>query len=495
MATARAPARMREAGVRKVAGSNKKSLIYQFLGESIILSLLSLGLALSLAEIIINTEIFKSLSQKDLSNTLFTGKLIWLGAPIIAMLVGFLSGIYPAYQIAQVSLLDSIYRQVELKNKRNWLRSLLVGFQIAMSVGVVIVAVTMADQIKFINSKYLGFNKEEVILIQSQDSVAVHNFMLKKPQLLSHPDIHSISTSLNIPGSHVGRSIVAFDAEGLETEVVDFMVVGLDYFKTLQIPILEGRSFNVGDSTLLDRPVLINQRFKDLMDWESYEGKELFWAMDEYGPTESGQVIGVSDNFNAFSLHESINPLIFYLEPYPDGSINIRLNRENIDDIILFLTEIWKDIDPNHPLEYYYLEDDLGNLYAEDRRLAQLTSALTYIAIFISCLGLLGLASYITQRRTKEIGVRLVLGASQAQVIILILKNITLLVLISSLISIPIAYKVIEMWLENFAYAAPINLSVFAITIFLSLVLSYITVAYHVLYAARANPINVLKYE
>ena len=495
MATARAPARMREAGIRKVAGSNKKSLIYLFLGESLLLSFISLALALSLAEIAINTEIFKTLSQKDLSTTLFNDKWVWLGGPLIALLVGFLSGIYPAYQIAQVSPLDGIYRQVEFKNRRNWLRSLLVGFQIAMSVGVVIVAITMADQIKFINSKYLGFNKEEVILIQSQDSVIVHNFMQQKAQLLAHPDIHSISTSLNIPGSHVGRSIVAFDAEGLETDVVDFMVVGFDYFKTLQIPILEGRGFYLGDSTMLDRPVLINQQFLDLMGWESFEEKKLYWAMDEYGPTESGQVIGVTENFNAFSLHDSINPLIFYLEPYPHGSINIRLNRENIDDIILFLNEKWEDIDPIHPLEYYYLEDDLGNLYAEDRRLAQLTSALTYIAIFISCLGLLGLASYITQRRTKEIGVRLVLGASQFQVVVLILKKITLLVLVSSIISIPIAYKVIEMWLENFAYVAPINLSVFAITIFLALVLSYITVAYHVLYAARANPVNVLKYE
>jgi len=231
------------------------------------------------------------------------------------------------------------------------------------------------------------------------------------------------------------------------------------------------------------------------MGWENIEGKKLYWAMDEYGPTESGQVIGVTENFNAFSLHDSINPLIFYLEPYPDGSINIRLNRENIEEVILFLTEKWKDIDPDHPLEYYYLEDDLGNLYAEDKRLAQLTHALTYIAIFVSCLGLLGLASYITQRRTKEIGVRLVLGATPFQVVTLILKNITILVLAASLISIPIAYKVIEIWLENFAYTAPIKLQVFAITIFLSLVLSYVTVAYHVLFAARANPINVLKYE
>ena len=495
MATARAPARSKEAGIRKVVGSDKKSLVFQFLGESLLLATISMALALSLAEVIVNTGMFKSLAQKDLSDALFSSNYVIIGAPILILFVGLLSGIYPAYQIAKVDPLDGILGSVELKKKRTWLRSLLVGFQITMSVSVVVIAVTMADQIQFINSKYLGFNKEEVILIQSQDSVIAHNFLERKGLLLAHQDINAISTSTNTPGSHVGRSLVAFDEQGLETEVVDFMVVGQDYFKTLQIPITEGRVFGEKDSLLTVQPVLVNQRFLEVMDWETIDDKYLYWAMDEFGPTESGRVIGVTENFHAFSLHENINPLVFYLASFPEGSINIRINRENMDDVVDFLTTQWELIDPNHPFEFYYLEDDLGNLYAEDKRLAQLTKALTFLAIFISILGLLGLASFIIERRTKEIGVRMVLGASQAQVMWLILRQITVLVLVSSLLSIPIANKVIALWLDNFAYTAPVKIEVFVITIFLSLVLSYLTVAYHIFYAARANPVDVLKYE
>lgn len=495
MATARAPARTKEAGIRKVVGSDKKSLIFQFLGESVLLAIISMVLALSIAEIVVNTELFKTLSQKDLTVALFSSKYVIIGAPLLILIVGLLSGIYPAYQIAKVDSLDGMFGSVELKKKRTWLRSLLVGFQITMSVSVVVIAVTMADQIQFVNLKYLGFNKEEVILIQSQDSIVAHNFLDRKTLLLAHEDIKAISTSTNTPGSHVGRSIVAFDEDGLETEVIDFMVVGQDYFETLQIPIVEGRAFGEEDSLLSIQPVLVNQRFLDVMGWETIEDKYLYWAMDEYGPTESGKVVGVTGDFHAFSLHQTINPLVFYLEPVPEGSINIRINRDNIDEVINFLTAQWEEIDPNHPFEYYYLEDDLGNLYAEDRRLAQLTKALTFLAIFISILGLLGLASYIIQRRTKEIGVRMVLGASQAQVVWLIVKQITILVLVASLLSIPIANKVIGLWLDNFAYTAPVKIEVFVITIFLSLVLAYATVAYHIYYAARANPVDVLKYE
>ena len=495
MATARAPARTREAGIRKVVGSDKKSLIFQFLGESLLLAFISMILALSIAEIVVNTELFKTLSQKDLSKALFASKYVIFGAPLLILFVGLLSGIYPAYQIAKVEALDGIFGSYKLKKKRTWLRTLLVGFQITMSVSVVVIAVTMADQIQYVNSKYLGFNKEEVILIQSQDSLIAHDFLDRKALLLVHEDIKSISTSTNTPGSHVGRSIVAFDENGLETEVVDFMVVGQDYFKTLQIPIVKGRAFREEDSLSTVQPVLVNQRFLDVMDWEDIEDKYLHWAMDEYGPTESGKIVGVTENFHAFSLHESINPLVFYLEPVPEGSINIRINRDNIDEVISFLTAQWEEIDPNHPFEYYYLEDDLGNLYTEDMRLAQLTKALTFLVIFISILGLLGLASFIIQRRTKEIGVRMVLGASQVQVMWLMMKQITVLVFIASLLSIPIANKVIGLWLDNFAYTTPVKIEVFVITIFLALVLSYITVAYHIFYAARANPVDVLKYE
>ena len=495
MATARAPARSKEAGIRKIIGSDRKALMLQFIGESMLLSLASMVLGISLAEIVVNSELFQTLAQKDLSGELFQSKLVLLGAPILMLVVGIFSGIYPAYQIARVKMLDGVFGFVTLNKKRSWLRSLLVGFQIAMSVSVVIIAVTMADQIQYINSKYLGFNKEDVILIQSQDTVIANNFIKRKPLLLAHEDIKAISTSANTPGSLVGRSLVAFDEKGLETFVVDFMVVGQDYFKTLQIPVVDGRPFGPEDTLLSVQPVLVNQRFLEVMEWDNIDDKYLYWAIDEYGPTESGKVIGVTEDFHAFSLHENINPLVFYLETYPDRSINIRINRENKEEVIAFLSSHWDDVDPDHPFEYYHLEEDLGSLYAEDQRLAQLTRALTFLVIFISILGLLGLASFVIQRRTKEISMRMVLGATQVQVMWLLVKQIALIVLVAGIIAIPVAYQAIALWLDNFAYTSPIKIEVFIITIFLSLVLSILTVAYHIFYAARVNPVDVLKYE
>ena len=496
MATARAPIRARESGIRKVLGSDRKSLIFQFLGESVLTAFFGLFIAISLAEITVHSDLFMELSQKDLTEAFFHSRFVWLVAPMVALLTGVFAGIYPAYQISGYSEVESI-KTGEIKRKaRPWIRTILVSFQITMSITVVVLSLTMARQMEFIDSKNLGYNKSDVILVPIQDSIILNQYETIKSSFLQHPHVHDITMSSTVPGWGVGRAPISFDPEGLNTEVVEFMVVGYDYFQTMQIPILQGRSFQVETDSTDGEVVIVNQKWMDQMGWEDYHGRYLYWAMGENGqPTQQGRVIGVSGNFNSFSIHEEIGPLVFYLDNRTGGSIHIRLDRDHLDEVLDYFTDTWKNYDSRRPFEYSFIAEDLGKLYTEDDRLSKLTSALSVLVIFMSCLGLLGLSSFIIQRKTKEMGIRKILGASESRIFLLLVREIAILLVVSSLIAIPLSWKLSELWLNNFAFVPELEIGIFVGTILSAFLLAFATVAYHMFQASLANPADVLKYE
>ena len=496
MATARAPSRAGESGIRKVLGSDRKSLIFQLLGESVLTAFIGLFLAVSLAEITVNTELFKEVAQKDLSEAFFRSRFVWLVAPLVALSTGILAGIYPAYQISGYSEIESIKKGEIQRKVRPWIRTVLVSFQITMSITVVVLSLTMARQMEFIQTKNLGYNKSDVLLIPIQDSIILNQYDAIKSEFLRHPHVKDVSMSSTVPGWGVGRSLVSFDPEGLNTEVVEFMVVGFDYFRTMQIPIIEGRPFDPLKDSADDNVVIVNQQWMERMGWDHFEDHYLYWAMDENGsPTQQGRVIGVSGNFNSFSIHEEIGPLVFYLDNRTGGSIHVRIDPEHHEEVIGFFTSGWEQFDARRPFEYSFIAEDLGKLYTEDDRLAKLTSALSVLVIFMSCLGLLGLASFIIQRKTREIGIRKILGASESAIFILLVREISVLLLVSSLIAIPLSWKLSDFWLQSFAFVSQPGIGIFVGTIISAFLLALITVAYHMIQASLTNPVDVLKYE
>ena len=495
MATARTPVRAREAGVRKVLGSGKKELIFQFVGESILLSFLALMIAISAAEIILHSAYFKALIQKDLSEGFMGSWVIWFASPLMALLVGVFSGLYPAFRIAKVPTIMALKSAVKPNKKEAFLRTLMVGFQVTVSVTLVIVAFTMAQQISFINQKDLGFNKNDILLIPIQDSIIADKLDEIGSVLMSHKDILSYSSSTTILGATVGKSIVRTDSVETENQVVDFMVVGENYFKTMEIDFVEGSGFNAQRDSL-ENVVVVNQAFMNQMNWANLEDKQLFWNIDENGNSaNSGKVVGVTQNFNAYSLHEEIRPLVFYYQNQPKGSIHLRVNSLNYNSVVSFLKEQWKSIDPRRPLEFSLLKNDLQKLYADDQRLAKFIRLLTLIAIVISCVGLLSLASFITRIRAKELAVRKVLGATTQQVLASILKDVSKILVVACLVSIPLSQLFIFVWQNSFTVGAPLDFGVYIFTLIFTFLLAFIAVGFHALQAALTNPIDILKYE
>jgi putative ABC transport system permease protein len=329
-----------------------------------------------------------------------------------------------------------------------------------------------------------------------RDTTIESNYENIKSNLIKSEYVKSISSSSTVPGNGVGKSLISFDADGEKTEIVEFMVVAFDYFETMQIPILDGRPFDQKLDSVDEGVVIVNKRWMQMMGWEDYEGRYVYWAMDESGiPTQQGRVIGISENFNAFSLHDEIGPLIFYLDRDVGEIIHIRIDRSHMVEVIPFMDKEWLKMGSRRPFEYSFISEDLGKLYTEDYRLAKLTNALSLLAIFMSGLGLLGLTSFIVQRKKKEIGIRKILGASEWQILWLLFKDITSIMLLSSILAIPLSWYFAQAWLNNFAFAVPLNISVFVGTVLMALVISCLTVAYHAIQASLEDPVDVLKYE
>ena len=338
MATARIPEKLKEIGVRKVLGSQKKALVFQFLGESVLLSLFALILAISFAELIVHSSLFKSLMQKDLSIGFVSNWAVWIGGVALALLVGLVSGWYPATKMASLQTVQALKGALKPSRKEAVLRRLLVGVQVTASISLVVVALNMAQQLHFIQSKNLGFNKEDVLLIPIQDSTMASQMEEVERQLSSHKDILAMSTSSTIMGTTVGKSIVRTAPESVENVVVDFMVVGKNYFETMQIKTRSGLTFDDVENPNPETMVMVNQAFIDAMGWEDLKDKYLYWNMDENGKAvNTGKVIGVTDDFNAYSLHEEISPLVFFYQPIPEGSIHLRINSEAFKDVLRFL--------------------------------------------------------------------------------------------------------------------------------------------------------------
>lgn len=496
MATALTPVRAKEAGIRKILGSGRKALVFQFLGESVLLALLSLFFAWSGIELILNSEGFKTLAQIDFARDFYSNWLVWIGGLFLAVVVGLNGGWYPAWRISRISTLYSLKGYLKTNKKEAFLRMLLVGFQVVASITLVMVSLSMVRQLNYVKTKDLGFNKQDVILIPIQDTAISSKMDEIGELLMKHEDILSYSTSSTIMGSTVGKSIVRTDSLQEENEVVDFMIVDGSYFETMQIELLEGRAFHSSDKQSQHSPVIVNQAFMSEMGWRTIENKFVYSNIDEDGYANSrGKVIGVSNNFNAFSLKEDIRPLVFYLQQHPEGSIHLRVNSRNIFKVIAFLEEEWTSIDKRHPLEYSFLNKEIQQLYSDDRRLTQFVEILTTIAIIISCIGLLSLASFTTRRKAKELAIRKVLGASTNQVLGLILWDISKILLTSSVLSIPLAVAISNLWQENFVEVVSISLWSYGVTIALAFILAFTTVGFHALQAARANPVETLKYE
>jgi putative ABC transport system permease protein len=491
LTTARSITRANEIAVRKTFGADKQSLIKQFLGEAVIYSILASLLALVIVELFL--PVFNSISQRQLGLDRFEAPWIMAGFAVLAVLVGLLAGSYPALYLSSMRPYQILKGTTGKGRSRSRLRQGLVIGQFAISIVLIIGTLVVHSQINFMQNRDLGYAKEQILIIpdvQGQVNTV-------KTELKRVPGVLSVAAVSEAIGESSSRSV--FVPEGFsedQSQIMNYLEVDHDFISTLGIDIVSGRDFSPDFPSDTNDAVIINEMAARTFGWDDPVGK----TIKDPDPTDSGMdwhertVIGVVKDFHSYSLHYPIEPM--YITPESDINVLVlRINAFDKDKTLAALKEQWSGIFPNLPFDYYFLDELFESMYEAEVRFGRITIGFGLLAILIACLGLFGLASYAAEQRTREIGIRKVLGASVSGILQLVTKEFILLVLIANIIAWPAAYFSMNKWLQDFAYRIDIGLGIFIISAAIAIIIALLTVSYQALRAARTNPAETLKYE
>jgi len=491
LASARSTKRAKEIGVRKVMGAEKTQLIKQFLGESMITVLISLFFALIIVEVALRP--FSDFMQRELSFSL-TGNPVLFGIILgITLFVGLAAGAYPAFVLSSFNPVKSLHDKLSMSRKSKF-RSILVVLQFTISIALIISMGIVYSQLQFVQSKDLGYNKDHLIVLPSSQKIK-DNLDSFKSQLLQNPEIKMVTSSRLVPSDMLLNSWGADIYDNGKKEAVSFRLavqeVDYDFIDTYQLKMLKGRNFSKDYSTDDSAAFILNETAVKKLGWtnENAVGKRL-----DYGSHE-GRIIGVVKDFNFETLHNEIIPIIMLITHRGNNQVTVRISGSDIAGTLGFLKSKWAQYRPGYPFDYEFINQSLDNLYRKDQKLGTAFGIFAVIAIIIACLGLFGLASYTAEVRTKEIGVRKVLGATVSNITLLISKEFLWLIIAANIVAWPIAYYGMNKWLSEFAYSTSINIWLFIAAGFLALFIALLTVSYQSIKAALQNPVKSLKYE
>jgi putative ABC transport system permease protein len=485
--TAQYATRTREVGIRKVVGANKQQIIGQFLRESLLLSFLALVLAYILAGLFL--PVFSSLSAKELSMNIFSNGWLFMGMVLLVLFVSVLAGSHPAFFLSAVQPAAVIRKLTPSRLKGSLLRNVLVVAQFTISIIFIIGTLIIAHQLSYVRNKNLGIDKEHVISIPIHDETALKRIETIKNELLKNLSILDVSASSFFPGKNNWNQ--SYWREGIsenEYPMIRCIAVDENFLKTYGIKLAAGRNFSLEFPSDVEHAYLLNESAVKEIGWESPVGKQ-------FRVIEKGIVVGVVKDFHFESLHQKIEPLALYLYPSLFEYLSVRVRPENVIQTLDFLKKRWAEFAPSQSFEYSFLDEDFDRLYKSEMRLGKIFSSVTAVSILIACLGLFGLAALTAMGRTKEIGIRKVLGASITGVTLLLSKEFIRWVLAANLIAWPIAYYFMSRWLQNFAYRTSIGIGIFIISGLLALAIALLTVSYQSIKAAIANPVESLRYE
>jgi putative ABC transport system permease protein len=497
LSTARSANRAKEVGLRKVVGAQRRQLIRQFIGESMILTFIAIFLALLLVGF--SLPLFNSISGKVLTMDYFT-KIPFIGGLIgLFVFISLIGGSYPAFFLSAFRPVEVLQGRLKKGTKSPFLRIALVSLQFTVSIVLIIGTLIVDKQLNFMRNKKLGYDKDHVIALRIRNEETQKKYETIKNELLKHPNILSVTASSSLP---LGRnSFSAHHAVGKpesELTMLHSQIVDEDFIGTYDIKIVIGRNFSKDFPTDRQEAVLINEAAVQKLGWHDNplgQQIEVFLSLDK---RKRYRVIGVVQNYHFESLHKEIEPLILYNSNPHGGNyyrISMRTSPERIQETVAFVKSKWNEFDSQYPLEYVFLDEEYDRLYRDEERLGQLFGYFTALAILIGCLGLFGLSAFSAEQRTKEIGIRKVLGASIPGVILLLVKEFTKWVAVAVLIAWPVGYFIMNKWLQNFAYRINLEFRIFLSAAMLALIISIITVIYQASKAALANPIDSLRYE
>ncbi len=504
LATARSARRGREVGVRKVLGANKTTIFKQFMGESYVMSLLALLFSLLFVELILPG--FNIFTSKTLILSVFQNMPLLQLLIIVFFVVGFLSGSYPAVFLSKFNPLK-VLKSNTISGSSNkstlYLRRGLVVFQFSISVLLIIGAITVYTQLRYIQTKDLGFNKEQVVVLNLTNTIRPEQIKSLKNEFRKEPSIVSATSSSVIPGERVHMLSVRFpdlreqNIEGNEEEdIIGMRVINadVDVVETFGLEIVEGRNFSEEYGTDEQSAFLINEAGVKAFQLENPVGTRFEYLYGLRVP-KSGNIVGVLKDFHYASLHSDIEPVIVQIMPQYNRYMSVRINPGDIKETLAKIENSWEAVFPNLPIDFFFLDTSYDNMYKTEMSMGTIITYFTILAIIIACLGLFGLASYITEQKTKEVGIRKVLGASIISIINSISKEFLVLIVIANIIAYLPAYYFLDNWLSDFAYRVNINLGVFLITSVLSILIAVLTVSSQAMKTARMNPVDTLKYE
>ncbi len=492
LSTAQASRRAKEVGIKKVGGSTTGMLIAQFLFESFILTFVSL--ILSIIFIKVTLPYFNNLLGANLALNLFAS---WYAIPsliLFALFVGFLSGAYPALFLSSFNPYEVLKGSVQNSTRNGRLRRLLVVFQFAVSILLIVGTLIMYRQIKYMLNKDLGFNKEQLIVINRAGALGTKMKSFKEI-VKNIPGVVNISSSTAIPGRTNNNNGYMMEGRKDETFLMATSWVDYNFLDTYGMTLTSGRSFNESFTSDKDACIINETARKDFNVTDI--DKTRFMEPGDSGKVNYLPVIGIVKNFNFESLRNPIGPYILKLQNDNMlwGYITVRLSPHNYSKTISAIEDKWKEFVSNNPLQYYFLDADFELMYKQEKQNAQMAVIFSILAIFIASLGLFGLTSFTVEQRTKEIGVRKAMGSSVAGICVVISKEIVILVSVSALIAWPVVYYWSGNWLENFYYKINPGIFTFVTGLAIALGIAILTISYRVLKAARVNPARSLTYE
>lgn len=495
LSTARATKRAKEVGLRKVVGAFKNQLIFQYLSESVLIAFLALAFGLVIA--FIATDWLNQFTGKALSMNLVANWKLTVSLISFAVVVGVLAGIYPAFVVSGFKPALVLKGQQGSAKGKGGIRKALVVSQFSISIVLIIATAITFQQLRYLNTRDLGYDRSKVITLTYYGLLA-NQYDAFYNEMLGNSTIKNVGRSSRIPTGRLldsqGNAVTMKGDSLMDTGVsLKYVAVDHEFFDTYGIEIAAGRNFSKEIPTDDSLAYVINEAAARAIGWKSNEegiGKEF-----SYGGTK-GKLIGVVKDFHFESLHQSVTPMIFI--PVSQGGANylaVKINGNEMQQGIAHLESLWKKMLPGRPFEYQFMDDRYGRLYEAEQKEGTLFTIFSGLAIFIACLGLFGLATFNTMQRVKEIGIRKVLGASIPSILTLLSKEIIVLILVANLVAWPIAWYVMNQWLDSFAYHINMSLVAYVLSALASIAVALVTVSSQTIKAAMTNPANTLRYE
>ena len=491
--------RSAEIGIRKVVGAKRRQLIMQFLGESVILSFIALILSIVIVEL--GLPFFNTLTGKSIQLAVFNNLTFLGGLFLLSIIVGVIAGSYPALLLSKLKSIQSL-KGIFLNSGNNSkrLRKILITIQFVASTAFLVSTFVIYNQLTFMQDKKLGINPEQVMLVSLQSREAGTQFNKIHDRLLQNPNIKEVAGSNNNLTDRIGNWR-EYELDGKDKAVViPTIVVTYDFFKTLDATIKEGRDFDIKYGTDSTNAYILNEAAVKFLNLKKPVGTKLsgrIFTGNEWN-NKDATIIGVINDFNLASLKEEIQPTVFSLntsKTTPLRYLAIKCNSSDLSSTVQFIKNTWNNIFPERNLRYTFMDEEIHQFYLKEENFLQIFLSFAFLAIFIACIGLLGISAYTAMERTKEIGIRKVLGASTTSIMRLFTGDFIKSVLIANILAFPLAYYAMNKWLENFAYRIDLSLWIFLLAGLAALLIAVLTVSIQAARVALVNPVESLKYE